>query len=120
MISIARGVAANLVMAARKVHLFYGGRAPRDICGEDSIREFPGFGERFFYYPTISLPESEGAQQLTGKVGFVHKMALHLLGNKLPEHEIYFAGPPAMAQAVQRMLMQEKVPGAQVHYDAFY
>ena len=119
-ISIARGVAANLAMAARKVHLFYGGRAPRDICGEDLMRELPGFGERFFYHPTISLPESEGAQQWTGKVGFVHEMALHVLGNKLPEHEIYFAGPPAMAQAVQRMLMQEKVPGAQVHYDAFY
>ena len=119
-ISIARGVAANSAMAARKVHLFYGGRAPRDICGEDSIRELPGFGERFFYHPTISLPESEVAQQWTGKVGFVHETALQVLGNRLPEHEIYFAGPPAMAQAVQRMLMQEKVPGAQVHYDAFY
>lgn len=32
----------------------------------------------------------------------------------------YFAGPPTMAQAVQRMLFDEKVPGAQVHYDAFY
>jgi toluene monooxygenase electron transfer component len=39
---------------------------------------------------------------------------------ELPEHETYFAGPPAMAQAVQRMLFDEKVPGAQVHYDAFY
>jgi toluene monooxygenase electron transfer component len=47
-------------------------------------------------------------------------MALHVLGSKLPEHEIYFAGPPAMAQAVQRMLFNEKVPGGQVHYDAFY
>ena len=119
-ISIARGVAANPAMAARKVHLFYGGRAPRDICGEDLIRELPGFGERFFYHPIISLPESDGAQQWTGKVGFVHEMAVHVLGNKLPEHEIYFAGPPAMAQAVQRMLVAEKVPGAQVHYDAFY
>jgi hypothetical protein len=25
-----------------------------------------------------------------------------------------------MAQAVQKMLMQEKVPGTQVHFDAFY
>ena len=27
---------------------------------------------------------------------------------------------PMMAQAVQKMLMQEKVPGAQIHFDAFY
>lgn len=64
--------------------------------------------------------ESDGAQQRTGRVGFVHEMALHVLGNKLPEHEIYFAGPSAMTQAVRRMLFDEKVPGAQVHYDAFY
>ena len=119
-ISIARGVAADPSMAERKVHIFYGGRAPRDICGEDLIRELPGFGERFFYHPIISLPESDGAQQWTGRVGFVHELALQVLGSRLPEHEIYFAGPPAMAQAVQLMLVAEKVPGAQVHYDAFY
>lgn len=119
-ISIARGVAANPAMASRKLHLFYGGRTPRDICGEDVIRELPGFGERFFYHPIISMPESDGAQQWSGRVGFVHELALHVLGHALAEHEIYFAGPPPMAQAVQRMLIEEKVPGGQVHYDAFY
>jgi toluene monooxygenase electron transfer component len=120
MISIARGVAANPAMAARKLHFFYGGRAPRDICGEDMLRQLPGFGERFFFLPVISMPELDGAQQWPGNVGFVHELALDALGASLAEHEIYFAGPPPMAQAVQRMLMQEKVPAGQVHYDAFY
>jgi toluene monooxygenase electron transfer component len=50
----------------------------------------------------------------------VHELALETLGLSLPAHEIYFAGPPPMAMAVQRMLMQEKVPGPQIHFDAFY
>ena len=119
-VSIARGVAANPAMANIKVHLFYGGRGVRDICGQDMLEALPGYGERFFYHPIISMPDAASTQEWTGKVGFVHDLALEVLGDALAAHEIYFAGPPAMAQAVQRMLMKEKVPGAQVHFDAFY
>ena len=119
-VSIARGVAANPAMDGVKVHLFYGGRAARDICGEDMLQALPGYGERFFFHPIISMPDADSAQQWAGKVGYVHELALEVLGATLAEHEIYFAGPPLMAQAVQKMLMQEKVPGGQVHYDAFY
>ena len=41
-------------------------------------------------------------------------------GAQLPQMEIYFAGPPAMALAVQRMLVDAKVPSQQVHFDQFY
>lgn len=119
-LSIARGMAAEPAMAARKLHFFYGGRAPRDICGADMLRALPGFGERIFFYPVISMPELDQDQQWSGKVGFVHELALATMGASLGQHEIYFAGPPPMAQAVQRMLFAEKVPGEQVHYDAFY
>ncbi|MBA2690754.1 MAG: 2Fe-2S iron-sulfur cluster binding domain-containing protein [Burkholderiales bacterium] len=119
-ISIARGVAATPALASRKLHFFYGGRGPADICGEDMLRALPGFGERFIYYPSISLPELDMEKRWSGKVGFVHEHALEVMGKSLAEHEIYFAGPPAMAQAVQRMLIQQKVPLSQVHYDAFY
>lgn len=120
LISIARGVAANPAMAAVKLHFFYGGRSARDICGEDLLRELPGYGARFFYHASISMPDSGDGQAWSGKVGLVHELALEVLGPALAGHEIYFAGPPGMTQAVQRMLMQEKVPGGQVHYDAFY
>jgi toluene monooxygenase electron transfer component len=118
--SIARGVAANPAMAGIKVHLFYGGRGARDICGEDMLQALPGYGERIFFHPIVSMPESSDPGYWSGKVGFVHELALATIGSALPEHEIYFAGPPAMAQAVQRMLFDQKVPPAQVHYDAFY
>ena len=119
-ISIARGVAADPAMAGVKLNLFYGGRAARDICGEDMLRALPGYGERFFFHPIISMPDGDSPQQWSGKVGFVHELALEVQGPDLAQQEIYFAGPPAMAQAVQQMLMEAGVPGAQVHYDAFY
>jgi toluene monooxygenase electron transfer component len=119
-ISIARGMAANPAMATRKLHFFYGGRGPRDICGEDMLRGLPGFGERIFFHPIISIPETGTEAVWSGKTGFVHELVLEVLGQSLKEHEIYFAGPPPMAQAVQRILLQEKVPGGQIHYDAFY
>jgi toluene monooxygenase electron transfer component len=43
-----------------------------------------------------------------------------MFGADLPRFEIYFAGPPAMAEAVTRMLVEMKVPPEQVHYDQFY
>jgi toluene monooxygenase electron transfer component len=119
-ISIARGVAADPEMGLVKVHVFYGGRGARDICGEDMLRALPGFGERFFYHPIISMPGEADQKDWSGKVGFVHELARDTIGLDLPAHEIYFAGPPPMAQAVQRMLVEAGVPGGQVHFDAFY
>jgi toluene monooxygenase electron transfer component len=120
LISIARGMAREPALAQRKLHFFYGGRAPRDLCGESMLRELPGFGERLFYHAIISMPELDTAGEWHGDVGFVHELAARKLGTALGSHEVYFAGPPAMTLAVQRMLIQHKVPMGQMHFDRFY
>lgn len=119
MLSIARGMAADPALASRKLHFFYGGRTARDICGGDMLAELPGFATRIAWHPVISMPEADG-HEWNGPTGFVHQLASDTLGAALRDHEIYFAGPPAMAQAVQRMLYEAGVPAAQIHYDAFY
>ena len=119
-ISIARGMAEDKNLAVRKLHFFYGGRGPQDVCGEELLRQLPGFGERTFYYPVISMPELDTEKKWQGKVGFVHELAAQTLGASLPDFEYYFAGPPPMVQAVQTMLMQHKVPSAQIHFDRFF
>lgn len=119
MISIARGMAVNPAMGARRLHFFYGGRTARDICGSDMLAELPGWGGRIAYHPVISMPDADAAQW-RGRTGYVHELVADVLGASLAQHEIYFAGPPPMAQAVQRMLFDAAVPAAQVHYDAFY
>lgn len=117
MISIARGAAAAGLLRERTLHFVYGGRAPRDICGRDMLSRLAGWEERIRYYAAIS---EDGHADWPGPVGLVHEYVRDLFGERLAEHEIYFAGPPAMAAAMQKSLFDAGVPGEQVHFDQFY
>jgi toluene monooxygenase electron transfer component len=90
------------------------------VCGHELLRELPGWGERLHYRPAISPMPGGTVQGWSGDVGYLHEVALEHFGERLSEFEIYFAGPPAMALAVQRMLVDAKVPSGQVHFDQFY
>lgn len=116
MISIARRAAVAEGLEGRQIHFLYGGRAPRDICGEEILKELTGYGERIHYTAACS----EASDGWDGPSGFIHEVALGQFGDRLKEFEIYFAGPPAMSQAVQKMLFEAGVPGEQVHFDEFY
>jgi toluene monooxygenase electron transfer component len=121
MISIARGFAASPKLAGRQLHFVYGGRRTEDICGEPLLKMLDGFGSRIHYHPCISMPDDDPhAAQFQGRTGFIHEVAHTLFPGRLPEFEIYFAGPPAMANAVMAMLVASKVPPAQIHFDQFY
>jgi toluene monooxygenase electron transfer component len=120
MLSIARGAMAEPQLAGRELHFLYGGRTPADVCGQDLLQELPGWGERLRYHPAISPLPGGSSEGWPGDVGYLHEVALERFGARLPEFEIYFAGPPAMALAVQRMLVDAKVPSGQVHFDQFY
>ncbi len=115
-VSIARGWAKSDKLKGRKLHFIYGGRTPADICGEDMLKELRGFGVELHYYPVVSMPESGNWSGLTG---FVHEVAAQTFGDGLKEMEIYFAGPPMMAEAVMRLVVEKKIPPTQVHYDQF-
>jgi toluene monooxygenase electron transfer component len=118
MVSIARGASGDPVLAQRQLHFLYGARTPEDICGEDMLRALPGFGSRIHYTAAVSTPQPEGAWQ--GPTGFIHEVVRDRFGEHLPQMEIYFAGPPLMATAMQQMLLAAKVPSEQVHFDQFY
>jgi len=120
MISIARGAAASSAMQERHIHFIYGGRTPRDICGEDLLNVLPGWPERIHYTPAISLVDDPSSAGWSGETGFVHDVATKLYGEDLSRFEVYFAGPPLMAQAVMKTLIKGKVPASQMHFDQFY
>ncbi|MFM9883739.1 MAG: 2Fe-2S iron-sulfur cluster-binding protein [Burkholderiales bacterium] len=120
MLSIARGMAAEPNLAKRLLHFFYGGRGPADICGEDMLATLPGYGERVHFNPVISVPLLDVGKKWSGAVGLVHEHVLATFGDRLVAFEYYFAGPPPMTQAVQAMLVKNKVPFEQLHYDSFY
>lgn len=120
MISIARAAAIAPALADREIHFVYGGRMVRDICGESMLETLPGFKERIHYLPVLSNHPLEGAQAWSGARGFLHEAVAERYGDRLSDLEIYFAGPPPMAQAIKLMLVEHDVPQDQVHYDEFY
>ncbi len=117
MISIARGAMHEPALAQRQLHFIYGGRTPQDLCGQDMLAALPGWGTRLHYRAFVSTPQPAGSPH---EVAFVHEAALKLHGPQLPSMEVYFAGPPPMATAVQRMLLDAGVPPEQQHFDTFY
>jgi toluene monooxygenase electron transfer component len=127
-VSIARGIAASASLADRHLYFFYGGRGPADICGEDILRARPSLRGRYTYIPVISEPMDGARGKLggcdpaawSGYTGLVHEAVADRLGATLPAYEFYFAGPPAMTLAVQRLLIGAKVPMMQMHFDQFF
>lgn len=117
MVSVARAAAASPRFAGRTIDFVYGGRTAQDICGEDMLAELPRFGTHIRYHPVISAGGDEGWD---GHRGFVHEVAERLFSDRLRDSEVYFAGPPLMGQAIQKMLVDLGVPSAQVHFDQFY
>jgi toluene monooxygenase electron transfer component len=121
MLSIARGAVQAGMLQNRQLHFFYGARTANDLCGENFLRDLPGYGQRIHYYPVVSDPAADAQVPWTGATGFVHQHVKRILGQQMPQHEFYFAGPPPMTQSLQEMLMLEyQVPFEQVHFDRFF
>jgi toluene monooxygenase electron transfer component len=120
MVSITRGAFATPALQTRKLHFVYGARLPQDVCGQDMVSTLNGWSERGSYHAAVS--GLDAAQSLPeGQLrGYVHEVVDQLYGEQLPAMEIYFAGPPLMAQALLKLLVERKVPMEQVHFDQFY
>jgi toluene monooxygenase electron transfer component len=120
MVAISRAAAKSAALQGQNIHFIYGGRTPRDVCGEEFLKELEGYGTRIHYIGAISMPDDPSSAGWTGKVGFVHDIAEQVFGEKLGGMEVYFAGPPLMSQAVMKTLIKSKVPASQMHFDQFY
>ena len=118
MVSIARAAVASDRLQDRQIHFLYGCRAQRDACGEALIGGLAGFGERLRCTTAISEPEP--GEAWSGPTGLVHDVAAQLFGERMGELEIYFAGPPAMTAAIQRLMHETGVPPERLHFDEFF
>lgn len=120
MLSLARGAAAEPRLDGRKIHVFYGARTTRDLCGAAELEALPGYGSRITFTPVLSHHGDDSVETWEGAKGFVHDIAREFVGERWNDFEYYFAGPPPMAEAVQQMLIAKRVPFPQVHFDSFY
>lgn len=115
-LSIVRGAVGVAAREGGRIHVFYGARTVRDVCGREELAALPGFGDKLVYEVTLSEPDAGW----TGPTGFVHERARAFIGDRWADYDYYFAGPPPMVEAVQRMLIEKRVPFPQVHFDRFY
>jgi len=113
-LSVVRG--AVRAGTARRIDVFYGVRTPRDVCGREELAALPGFGDTL----NLSIAISEPDATWSGLSGFVHDHAREFIGDRWAAFDYYFAGPPPMVEAVQRMLIDKRVPFPQVHFDRFF
>ena len=120
MLSIARGAMREAALNDRKIHLFYGAREVRDLCGHQELQSLSGYGTRLQFTPVLSHVKDDALQTWKGARGFVHEVARDFVGERWADFEYYFAGPPPMAKAIQQMLIEKRVPYPQVHFDSFY
>lgn len=120
-LSILRGAVRSAELENQRIHLFYGGRGPQDICITDIFENDPLLQERVEVHAAISDDNAPGAEQWQGERGFVHELVKKDLGDEIPGFDFYFCGPPPMTDAVHRMLLLDyKVPATQLHFDRFF
>lgn len=117
------GLAPMLSVATRASALgmsadfFFGGRSVADLCARPALAALPGFGSTLRLHEVVSGPDFDGWH---GATGWVHDAVASLVSENAHDHEYYFAGPPAMIEALQEMLMVKlQVPYEQIHFDRF-
>lgn len=119
-LSVARGAARHPRLEGRRIHVFYGARTMRDLAGERELAALPEFGTRITYQAVLSDTQADPPGAWGGPTGFVHDHVREWAGDRFAQYEWYFAGPPLMAEAMQKMLIEKRVPYPQVHFDSFY
>jgi len=122
MLSIARAAAPMLKSAGRKLFFYYGARSKRDLLDDSLLACLPGFGTHLLLSQAMSQAAAETlpAPEHEVQIGYIHDLVDLRHGDSLAQQEIYFAGPPAMVDSVQTLLMQHrKVPYDQIHFDRF-
>lgn len=114
-VSIVRATLASPVRP--RIRVFEGARTRSDLSVPTLLGD--ALADLDAYTPVLSA-EAEGGDW-TGARGFVHEELERALADRYDTSEFYFAGPPAMIEAVQSLLvMRWSVPLNRIHYDRFF
>jgi CDP-4-dehydro-6-deoxyglucose reductase len=98
----------------RDVTLFWGARTAADLYEDTWLRELDGKSARFRYTSVLSEQAAEGPHES----GLVHDAVIRRVAG-LAGYDIYAAGPPAMIDAVRRVLPLQGADPARIYIDSF-
>jgi ferredoxin-NADP reductase len=102
----------------RHIHLFYASRRPEEAAYLQELSEMPMVNTYFHLIPTMSAP-SESAKAWRGETGHIDAAMLSRYLPDLLAPVYYFAGPPAMTDAMDALLAEIGVAEADRHYETF-
>lgn len=102
---------------AHRLFLFYGNRRPEDAAFLDELSNIRNPNWRLI----AAMSEAEkSARPWSGERGFIDQAMLQRHLGDLRGPVYYFAGPPAMAMAMQQMLAQAGVSDDDMRSEEFY
>src|SRR5262245_19168964 len=88
---------------AHQIYLFYSNRRLEDAAFLAELRDMEQLNRNYHLIATMAEPE-KSAQAWSGETGFIRREMLERLLPDTARPVYYFAGPPAMAMAMQDML----------------
>lgn len=119
MLSILDALDDRGFMQSRTAALFWGVRTPGHFFQAPNLNAFMSrYRDRARFWRVCSAPDPNLKESESLKKGFVHE-AVERFGQRLPEAEVFIAGPPPMVDATIRMLVRQKVRLNAIHYDRF-
>ena len=104
----------------RKATFWYGGRSVKELFYMDDFEEIRRENPNFDFH--VALSEPQPGDNWTGPTGFIHQVIFdqYLKNHPEPDEiEYYLCGPPAMTNAVVKMLDSLGVPPEMIRYDNF-
>lgn len=104
----------------RKATFWYGGRSVKELFYMEDFEEIKRENPNFEFHVALSDPQP--GDNWTGPTGFIHQVIFdqYLKNHPEPDEiEYYLCGPPAMTNAVVKMLDDLGVPPEMIRYDNF-
>jgi len=101
------------------VYLFYSNRQPEDAAFLAELQEMERRNPNYRLIATMAEPE-KSAHGWSGETGFIRREMLERYLPDISSPMYYFAGPPPMTMAMQKMLEDIGIAEGAMHYEEFY
>ena len=102
-----------------RLYLFYSNRRSEDAAFMDELRKMEQVNPNYRLIAAMAEPEKSSAPW-SGETGFIRRDMLERHLPDLMRPMYYFAGPPAMTMAMQKMLEDIGVTDDAMRYEEFY
>jgi len=103
----------------RKLCLFYSNRRPEDAAFLDELAGLQNRNPNYRFVGTMTEMD-KSRKPWKGETGFIDKGMLARHIDDVPAAVYYIAGPPAMVEAMQKMLAEAGVNGENMRSDEFF